>query len=147
MSPQTYCNSTMRSTTKTHSLSLLSGSETPYRMKYLMKDIISGETCWKTPNSPWTAKKSMGNHPLSWGRQSLPSRGRYCPCWPNRYITNQLLSNGIIVEHRRPPGEHHKAIVPSNNQPPTELSLSAWTNSQLASACWNQGKLLVWMIY
>ena len=30
-------------------------------------------------------------------------------------IANQLLSNGRRVEHRRPPGEHHKTIVPSNN--------------------------------
>ena len=37
-------------------------------------------------------------------------------------IANQLLSNGRRVEHRRPPGEHHKTIVPSNNQPPTELT-------------------------
>ena len=37
-------------------------------------------------------------------------------------IANQLLSNGRRVEHRRPPGEHHKTIVPSNNQPPTELN-------------------------
>ena len=36
-------------------------------------------------------------------------------------IANQLLSNGRRVEHRRPPGEHHKTIVPSNNQPPTEI--------------------------
>ena len=45
-------NSTMRSTTKTHSLSLLSSSETPYWMKSLMKDVRSGETWWKTPTSP-----------------------------------------------------------------------------------------------
>ena len=37
-------------------------------------------------------------------------------------IANKLLSNGRRVEHRRPPGEHHKTIVPSNNQPPTELT-------------------------
>ena len=37
-------------------------------------------------------------------------------------IANQLLSNGRSVEHRRLPGEHHKTIVPSNNQPPTELT-------------------------
>ena len=37
-------------------------------------------------------------------------------------IANQLLSNGRRVEHRRPTGEHHKTIVPSNNQPPTELT-------------------------
>ena len=37
-------------------------------------------------------------------------------------IANQLLSNGRRVEHRRPPSEHHKTIVPSNNQPPTELT-------------------------
>ena len=37
-------------------------------------------------------------------------------------IANQLLSIGRRVEHRRPPGEHHKTIVPSNNQPPTELT-------------------------
>ena len=37
-------------------------------------------------------------------------------------IANHLLSNGRRVEHRRPPGEHHKTIVPSNNQPPTELT-------------------------
>ena len=37
-------------------------------------------------------------------------------------IANQLLSNGRRVEHRRPPGGHHKTIVPSNNQPPTELT-------------------------
>ena len=37
-------------------------------------------------------------------------------------IANQLLSNGRRVEHRRPQGEHHKTIVPSNNQPPTELT-------------------------
>ena len=35
---------------------------------------------------------------------------------------DQLLSNGRSVEHRRPPGEHHKTIVPSNNQSPTELT-------------------------
>ena len=38
------------------------------------------------------------------------------------HIANQLLSNGRKVEHRRPPGEHHETIVPSNNQPPTELT-------------------------
>ena len=37
-------------------------------------------------------------------------------------IANQLLSNGRRVEHRRPPGEHHKTIVPSNKQPRTELT-------------------------
>ena len=37
-------------------------------------------------------------------------------------IADQLLYNGRRVEHRRPPGEHHKTIVPSNNQPPTELT-------------------------
>ena len=26
------------------------------------------------------------------------------------------------MEHRRPPGEHNKTIVPSNNQPPNELT-------------------------
>ena len=34
------------------SLSLLSSSETSYWMKYLMKDVISGDTWWKTPTSP-----------------------------------------------------------------------------------------------
>ena len=37
-------------------------------------------------------------------------------------MANQLLYNGRRVEQRRPPGEHHKTIVPSNNQPPTELN-------------------------
>ena len=37
-------------------------------------------------------------------------------------IANQLLYNGRRVEHRRPPGEHHKTIVPSNNQSQTELN-------------------------
>ena len=37
-------------------------------------------------------------------------------------IANQLLSDGRTVEHRRPPGEHHETMVPSNNQPPTELA-------------------------
>ena len=35
---------------------------------------------------------------------------------------NQILYNGRIVDHRKPPDEHHKTIVPSNNQPPTELT-------------------------
>ena len=37
-------------------------------------------------------------------------------------IANQLLCNGRRMEHRRPPGEHNKTIVPSNNQPQTELT-------------------------
>ena len=37
-------------------------------------------------------------------------------------IANQLLSNERRVEHRRPPCEHHKTVVPSNNQAPTELT-------------------------
>ena len=37
-------------------------------------------------------------------------------------IASQLLSNGRRVEHRRPPGDHHKTIVPSNNQPQTKLT-------------------------
>ena len=37
-------------------------------------------------------------------------------------IVNHLLSIGRRVEHRRPPGEHHKTIVSSNNQPQTELT-------------------------
>ena len=75
--------------------------------------------------------------PLPWSLLSLLTKSLY----------NQILSNGRMVEHRKPPVEHYKTIVPSNNQPPAELSLSAWTNSQLASACSNQGKLLIWMIY
>ena len=47
-------------------------------------------------------------------------------------IANQLLSNGRRVEHRRPPGEHHKTIVPSNNQPPTELT-KPFTLDELAT--------------
>ena len=37
-------------------------------------------------------------------------------------IANQLLPNGRRMDHRRPTGEHHKTIVPSNKQPPTELT-------------------------
>ena len=37
-------------------------------------------------------------------------------------IVNQLLANGRRVERLRPPGEHHKTNLPSNNQPPTELT-------------------------
>ena len=65
MSPHTYWNSTMRSTTTTRSLSLLSRSERPYWMTSLMKDVTSGETWWKTPTSPWTAKKHEREHVYS----------------------------------------------------------------------------------
>ena len=37
-------------------------------------------------------------------------------------IADQILSNGRRAVHRKPPGEHHKTIVPSNNQPPTKLT-------------------------
>ena len=63
-------------------------------------------------------------------------------------IANQLLSNGRRVEHRRTPVEHHKTIVPSDNQPPTEPT-KHFSLDELASGLTllKPGKLPVWIIY
>ena len=51
-------------------------------------------------------------------------------------IANQLLSNGRRVDHRWPPGERHKkSLQVTTSHQLSLLSRSAWTNSQLASAC------------
>ena len=102
MSPQTYWNSTMRSTTKTHSLSLLSSSETPYWVKSAMKDVRSGDMVENTNLTMWTPKKAWATiRRLGADNVSPP----VVTTVTADQIANQLLSNG-----RR------------NNQPPTELT-------------------------
>ena len=138
-SPQTYRNSMMRSRTKSHSLSLLYSSGTPYWIKFMMKDVRSGETCWKTSTSPWVTIRRLGVDNVSPPVVTTVTADQFA---------NQLLSNGRRVEHRRTPDQHHKTIVPSNNQPPTELTKHL-SLDDLASGLTllKPGKLLVWMIY
>ena len=100
MSPQTYWNSTLRSTTKTHSLSLLSSSETPYWMIYMMKDVRSGETWWKTPTSPRRAKKNGQPYVVLGHTMSPPPRVTA------DQIANQLLSNQHHHEEQKSLGNH-----------------------------------------
>ena len=145
MSPLTYWNYTMRSTTKTHSLSLLSSSETPYWVKCLMKDVRSGETWWKTPTSPWIAKKH-GQPSVVLGQTMSPLP------WSLLSLLTTSLTNYCLMEEGWNTKGHPASTTKQSFQVTTShqlslLSLSAWTNSQLASACWKQGKLLAWMIY
>ena len=60
-------------------------SESTIQLGDILLDEISVEiSVWRdmveNTNLTINSKKSMGNHPSSWNRQCLPSRGHYCHC-------------------------------------------------------------------
>ena len=111
-------NESVKSITRTHSLILQSSLEPPYWMKSLMTSVRSDERVENSnltmnTKKAWAAIRRLGADNVSPPAVTTVTADQ---------IVNQLLSNGRRLEHRRPTGEHHKTIVPSNNQPPTELT-------------------------
>ena len=100
-------------------------SESTIQLGDTLLDEISDErrNIWRdmvgNTNITMNSKKAWATIPRLWADSVSPPMVTTVTA---DQIANQLLSNGRRVEHRRPPSEHYKTIVPSNNQPPTELT-------------------------
>ena len=127
-------------------------SESTIKLGDTLLDEISDErrNIWRdmveNTNITMNSKKKHGQPSLVLGQTMSPLP------WSLLSLLTKSLTNYCLMEEGWNTEGHPASTTKQSFQVTTShqlslLSLSAWTNSQLTSACWKQGKLLAWMVY